>query len=394
MEHENFININAMKKLFIFLPAILLLACGAEKKEENESQPEETVENQQTEIQLTPDQIEIAEITIDSLQKHEFYNEIRVNGVIDLPPENKASISTYFSGYIKEIHILPGQKVRKGQVLFSLENPEYVFVQQNFLETKEALNYLKLDYERQKNLAEDKFTSQKEFVKAETEYNSMRAKFEALKKQLQMMHLNTEKLKAETITSVINVTSPIDGFLSSVEATKGMFLNPSDIAATVINTDHMHLELSVFEKDINNIKIGQPINFHLLNDSEKAYKAEVYLIGKSIDPENRTVNIHAHLEETLDENIETNFTTGMYVEARIMAGSQIKNALPNDAIVEIDQKYYALLLQGTENKVMNFKRVDIIPGKKDNQFTEVVNHSEFKSNSIFMTKGAFNLIKE
>lgn len=340
-------------------------------------------------LTITNEQFTSSSMALDTLSMHDFTRHVIANGMIDVPPESKASVSAYFGGYVKEIKLLPGQLVNKGQVLFTLENPEYVNTQREYLQAKSQLSYLKADYERQKELAQDKVTSQKNFLKAEADYKVTLAAYESLRKKLSLMNINPNQLTESNIRSTMAVASPISGFVTAVRANKGMFLNPEDIAVNITNTDHLHLELSVFEKDFMSIKVGQPVKFRIQN-ADKEYTAHIQLIGKSIDADNRTIAIHAHLND--EEHLT--LAPGMYVEAEILTNAHPAPALPSEAVVNIEDKYYVLVKRSSENGTITLEKKEIKTGQSDQGYVEVIKGSEFKKGSEFLVKGAFNLIVE
>ena len=173
--------------------------------------------------------------------------------------------------------------------------------------------------------------------------------------------------------------------------TRGAFLNPSQTAITIVDTDHLHLELSIFEKDLSKVSIGQLINFKLQEGNTKEYKASIHLVNKIVDLESRTIDIHGHL---LDEKLNSKFNPGMYVEADILTTSNSSNSLPQEALVEIDSKYYVLVLSNSTNEGFTFVKKEVETGSTNNGFVEILNADEFKNNSEFLIKGAFNLITE
>jgi cobalt-zinc-cadmium efflux system membrane fusion protein len=311
--------------------------------------------------------------------------------LIDVPPENKAAISAYFGGYVKKLSLLEGQYVNQGQVLFTLENPEYVEIQQDFLETKGQLAYLRSDYERQKNLVQDSVTSQKIYLKAESDYQVTLVRYESLKKKLNLMNLDPDLLTASNIRSEINLTAPISGTISQIHASRGMYLNPDDIALTIINADHIHLELNIFEKDLPAVKKGQEIRFKLQNDPYKEYEAEVHLVGNYIDPERRSASIHGHLE---DEGQAALFTPGMYIEAEILCDVDTLRALPQSAVVSYDNKDYVLIFKGNQDGNFLFEKREVKIGRGNEEYAEILNASDFSANDEFLIEGAFNLIGE
>lgn len=338
-------------------------------------------------IAITQQQFESGEMELGQITLQEFNTVVKANGMFAVPPQNKADVSAYFAGYVKDIGLLPGDTVKKGQVLFTIENPEYVQVQRDFLEASGRLDYLRSDYERQKSLMADNVTSQKNYLKAESEYKVTLAQYQSLKKQLSLMNINPNTLSGDNIRSVISVLSPLSGYATAVNISKGMFLNPSDIAVTVTNTDDLHIELKIFEKDLPAVKIGQPINFRLQNNTDHVYKGKVHLVNRTIDERERTVMIHGDL---LNGEDDKRFAPGMYIEGEIMTTTSQYPALPSDAVVNIDNDFFALVKETDTT----FSKVMIKVGSMDNGYTQILNSNDFGQEAEFLTKGAFNLLTE
>lgn len=381
---NDFTNIISLTSILLVLT---LASCNSKGKTEA-ANTEATIENTDREVvTITENQFRSGDMELGKISMQEFNTVVKANGMFAVPPRNQADVSAYFAGYVKDINLLPGHAVKKGEVLFTIENPEYVQVQQDFLEAQGRLSYLKSDYERQKELLADNVTSQKNFLKAESEYTVTLAQYQSLKKRLSLMNINPNTLTGETIRSVISVTSPLSGYATSVNASKGMYLNPSDIAVTVTNTDDLHIELKIFEKDLPMVKTGQQINVRLQNDTDKVYKGVVHLVNKTINAQDRTVNIHGDLVN--EEEVKL-FAPGMYIEAEILTTTAEHPALPSEAVANIDNDFFVLVKEDSTN----FKRVLVKIGAINNGFTQILNATDFKANTKFLTKGAFNLITE
>ncbi|MGB3343621.1 MAG: efflux RND transporter periplasmic adaptor subunit [Aequorivita sp.] len=381
---NNFTNIISLTSILLVLT---LASCNSKGKTEA-ANTEATIENTDREVvTITENQFRSGDMELGKISMQEFNTVVKANGIFAVPPQNQADVSAYFAGYVKEINLLPGHAVKQGQVLFTIENPEYVQVQQNFLEAKGRLSYLKSDYERQKELLADNVTSQKNFLKAESEYTVTLAQYQSLKKRLSLMNINPNMLTGENIRSVISVTSPLSGYATSVNASKGMYLNPSDIAVTVTNTDNLHIELKIFEKDLPMVKTGQQINVRLQNDTDKVYKGVVHLVNKTINAQDRTVAIHGDLAN--EEEVKL-FAPGMYIEAEILTTTAEHPALPSEAVANIDNDFFVLVKEDSTN----FKRVLVKIGATNNGYTEILNAADFEPDTEFLTKGAFNLITE
>lgn len=374
-----------MKKYIIntiyILSIYTLISCDNAKNAEKENEAIETNKNL---IEITEAQFQSSAMELGEMMLRNFSEGIKTNGFIDVPPSDRAMVSAIMGGYVKISHLLIGEKVKKGELLLTLENPDFIEVQQNYLEIHEKLNYLKNEYERQKTLFNENITSEKNYLKAESDYKSSLANYNGLGQKLRLMNINTTNVKAGNFTSTIPVYSPINGSITQVYASVGKFMNESDVLLEIINDTHKHLELVIFEKDVLKVKAGQPIKFKLPENSEVSYDAEVHLIGTSIDEKNRTVKVHGHMEKELQS-----FLVGMFVEAEIITNSIQKMALPSASILEEDGKLYILVLKDKIENNYNFEKIQITIGNKNEDFTEISDPTELFNNKQVLIKGAF-----
>jgi len=374
-------------KSLLLLLALVLTACNNSEKE---SPLLTTPERRDDIVHLTKAQFENAKMEIGQLTEKPFAETVQTSGMIDVPPQSRAVISAFAGGYIKNTPLLVGNKVSKGQRLVTLENPEFITMQQNYLETAEQLSYLKSEYERQKIMFDEKITSQKSYLKAESEYRSNLARYNSLKKNLEMLNINPASVKAGNIVSAVNIYSPIDGNVTRVFVNTGTYVSPADKIMEIMNTDHIHLELKVFEKDLLQLKKEQEILFTVPEASKEVFKGEVHLVGTSIDPNTRIAMVHGHI----DEKDEQNFTAGMFVEAQIVTGTSNQWALPENAVVEMEGKNYVLLIKNESAEEFEILPVEVKIGSTYNGFTAIGKSEEFKPETKFLTKGAFVLLKE
>src|SRR5690606_15461990 len=246
-------------------------------------------------IAITTTQFTSEHMQLGTLEERSFDETIKTSGMINVPPQNKASISTFMDGYITQTPLLIGDKVKKGQLLATLENPEYVEIQQFYLELSEQLTYLKSEFDRQKTLFDEKITSQKNFLKAESTYKSTLAQYNGLRKKLNMMRINPASVEQGKITSTVNLYAPIDGYVTKINVSHGSYVSPSDVIMEIINTEHIQLELAVFEKDILKVKKDQKIRFKIPEASQDTFEAKVHLVGNAINDKNRIINIYGQI---------------------------------------------------------------------------------------------------
>ncbi len=366
----------------IFIVMLLLASC--------KSEPEVTTTDASQDkegVVITTEQFQHNQMELGELTEREFPEVVRANGQIDVPPENLAKINVFEGGYIKRIPVLEGSEVERGQFILSLEGPGYVELQQEYLELSEQLIYLKSEYDRQQVMLEENITSRKKFLMVESDYKSALARHNGLQQKLQMLNIDPEQVRAGNVTSQINIYAPISGTVEHVNASKGMFAEPTFDIMVIINTDDIHLKLQVFEKDMMKIKEGQKIRFNLPQNPSANYEATVWLVGKTID-ENRTAGIHAELPDS----IKNQFAVGMFVEAQVVTNSKLLRALPAEAIVELYNSHYVLVLESRSEDDYVFTRQQVNPQKTNNGFTSIENSETLEGRKI-LTKGAFNLIE-
>ncbi|MCD6543848.1 MAG: efflux RND transporter periplasmic adaptor subunit [Flavobacteriaceae bacterium] len=374
--------------LFIFLFSIISCVKSEKQQEtEIEIKDESTIDNNKYFIKITKSQFDGEQMQLKKMQDIAFPTFIRTTGVIDVPPNNRAAISTFIGGYIKSSPFLVGDEVKKGQALVTIENLDFIEMQQEYIEVKEKLKYLRSDFDRQKELYAEKITSEKSFLKAESEYKRAFVISNSLKKKLSLLNFNIASIEKGNLTSVATIYSPIRGSITDVNINIGTYVSPADKIMEIVNTDHIHLELKVFEKDILKVKEGQKVIFRMPESLDKSFVGDIHLIGKSID-KNRMVQVHAHIEDEYKHN----FIVGMFVESDILINDKVSKALPENAIVDVEDKNFVLILKSIDYDDYTFTKKEISIGKTYNGFTEIKG-DPFKNDDLFLL-GGFNLIQE
>jgi cobalt-zinc-cadmium efflux system membrane fusion protein len=373
-----------MKPIYKILTLSIILTILACENSENEAAI--SIEKSDDRIKVSKAQFEQNKMALGSLEEKTFPVSVKVNGIIDVPPENKAVVNSITGGYIKTIPLLVGDIVKKGQKVATIESPEFVRMQQEYMEVKEELNYLKSEYERQNRMFKENIISQKVYLKAESQYKTANASYRGLKKQLSMLNINPIKVEEGYITSIVNIYAPISGSVTKVNVSKGSYVSPTTSILEIIDNNHVHIELALFEKDIMTIKKDQKIIFSIPEASEKTYEAKVYLVGTAIEA-NRTIKVHGHPH---DES--QSFLTGMFVNAEIITNNRTEVALAKNAFVSIEDNTYLLVLDEENGVDFYFKQLKIEAGITVNGFTELKDFKNLKKTDQVLVNGAFSLI--
>ena len=372
--------------LEMFILSLIVISCGNSKI--NEIQ--QTNESKET-IKLNKKQFKAVKLNLGNWTERVFYNSIPVNGHFEVPPENKIIISSHFGGRVKEFKLLIGSKVRKNQDLFILENPEFLKLQEAFLNAKGQIKYLKANLDRQKALLSDQLTSEKNFFKSESDYLHTLVQMNSIDKQLKLMSINSEQLSPSNLQSSIVIKAPFSGYISSIKTMQGANIEPTQEALTLVNPEFLHLELFAFEKDVPNLKKGQKIRFHLQSQPNKIYDAKLELINHSMDTNQKTMSLHA---EILSEDLDGVFHPGLFVEASIMTDETKGFALPKKAVTMVDGKYYTLVLLNSKDSIFEFQKREVILGKSNENEIQIINTNDFDPKSQFLLNGVFQLISD
>ncbi|MFD1063130.1 efflux RND transporter periplasmic adaptor subunit [Winogradskyella litorisediminis] len=373
----------------IAMISVILALYSCNNREANNEIVEAQNETADDRIFVSKAQFERSKMTLGSIEEKSFPVTVKTSGMIDVPPENRAVVNATMGGYIKTTPLLIGDKVRKGQALVTIENPEFVSLQQEYMEVTEQLTYLKSEFDRQKTMRAENITSQKSFLQTESAYKTAVARHNGLRKQLQLLNISPSRVEAGNISSVVIIYAPITGSITKVNVSRGTYVSPATAILEIIDNDHIHLELSVFEKDILKLKKGQLINFKIPESSTETYRANVHLIGTAIE-ENRTIKVHGHIEKESD----VNFLVGMFVEAAIVTDSAFAKALPETAIVAFEESYIVLILDELTADGYFFKAVEVKLGSSHEGNTALVSLDKLTTTDKVLTSGAFNLVAD
>lgn len=370
-----------MKNYFHYsiLPVFFMLLASCSGDEE--SQQQENVTTADSILTLTPEQLKNSGLESGTMEQRLMSGMIRVSGKIDIPPQNTVIISAPLGGFVKSSEMLPGMKVSKGEVLAVLEHQDFIQLQQDYLKEKSRLEFLDKEYRRQQQLAVDNVNATKTLEQTKADYFSSLADLKGMEAKLQLIGINATQLTAEKISSVITLRSPVSGYVSRVHVNMGTYVAPGAEIFRIVNTEHVHAELAVFEKDARKLREGQQVNF-MVNGEDSVRKAEVYLIGREIG-DDRTVGVHCHLERE-----DAFLVPGTYITAEIFTDSTVADVLPNDAVVSYLGKHYVFV----ENAPGTFAMLPVNVGIQADGYTQVYLPATINRQTRFAVKGAYVLL--
>jgi cobalt-zinc-cadmium efflux system membrane fusion protein len=366
--------------LFFALITVTLASCGSNKAEENKPEPQAAATSENA-VTLTKAQVKNAGIELGKPQQKNISSVLKVNGKIDVPPQNMVSVSVPLGGYLKYTKLLPGMHVIKGEVIGVMEDQQYIQLQQDYLTAKATLTYEEAEYNRQKDLNQSKASSDKVFEQSRAAFEKQTIQLKALEQKLRLTGLNPGTITASNISKSINIHSPINGFVSAVNINIGKYVNPTDVLFELVNPTDIHLALTVFEKDINKLYIGQKLLAYTNTQPDKKYPCTIVLISKNLSAD-RATEVHCHFEQ-----YDKTLLPGMYMNADIEVSASNATALPDDAIVRFENKQFVFIAK--ENN--RFEMQEIQAGNSENGYTGIIGLDKLASET-FVIKGAYNLL--
>jgi cobalt-zinc-cadmium efflux system membrane fusion protein len=368
-----------MRKIILLtITTIILASCG---RNQTANPSENIAEVSANTLTLSTDQLRAADVKLGQVERQMIGTSLQVNGMLDVPPQNLITIAAPMGGFVKSTKLLQGMKVKKGELLATLESQEYIQLQQDYLDHKSKLEFLESEYKRQLELAKENVNAQKTLQQAKAQYQSADAIVRGLEAKLGMINISIASLAQDKIRSTINLHAPLNGYVTVINVNIGQYVNAADEIFKIVNLEHLHAELQVFERDIHSLRIGQKVTFKLANENNLR-TATVHLIGKEIGPE-RTVRVHCHLDKE-DENL----LPGMYITANIEIDPREVDALPANAIVNYEGSDFVFVQNGG-NK---FTMTKVKTGTSAGYTVEVQLPDTFDRNSAIVTNGAFDLL--
>lgn len=381
-----------MKNIFIII-ITLFFAITSCKNKATESKAEPTTKDANakkedpkvTEVELTDEQIKAIDLETGSIEQRNLKSTIKVNGKLMLPPQNQAQVSILTGGIVKSIDVTEGTFVKKGQTLATIINNEIIQLQQDYLENKSQLVYLQAEFKRQKELQDDRINATKTLQQVQNELGIAQAKQKGLQTKLQLQGINAANISTINFTNRISVIAPISGFIHHINLTIGKFADANTILFDIVDNRFLHLDLTLFEKDISKVKIGNKVVFTDANDVRHTHPATIFALNKSFEDNQQAILAHAKI----DEQTET-LLPGMYVEARIQIDDYKTNALPNDAVVSNGDEHYIYV----EIKKNYYKQIAVKTGVSDMGFTEIFPLEEIPAKAKVVTKGAYYLLSQ
>jgi membrane fusion protein, heavy metal efflux system len=364
-------------KTFIIISVLLLAIMPSCNHKINENQSEQPIHDL---VKLNEQQLKNLTLSYTKLDTMPFSRTIKLTGVIDVPPQNMVSISVPMGGYLKYTKLLPGMHIRKGETLATVEDQQFIQLQQDYLLSQSKLRLAELEFQRQKELNANKASSDKVFQTAEADYQQLNILLKSYAEKLKMIGINPLQLNYQNISSIVQIRSPIDGYVTKVNVNIGKYIMPSEIMFELVDPKDIHLNLTVFENEINNLYMGQKLKAYTNTNPQLSHPCHIILIGKDFSSQ-KSVSVHCHFDD-----YDQALLPGMFMNAELQTKSISTMVLPSESVLAFEGKHYVFVKQDSD-----FKMLEIQVGASHQNFTEILNH-ELLADKIMVEKGAYTLL--
>ena len=161
-------------------------------------------------------------------------------------------------------------------------------------------------------------------------------------------------------------------------------MSPTDVLFELINPDDIHLNVKVFEKDINKLFIGQTLYAYNNSNPDEKHKCKIILISKDISNNEHNAEVHCHFEQ-----YDKKLLPGMYMNADIELKNAAQFSIQKEAIVAFENKNYVFVKTGANQ----YEMTEVELGIAENNFIAITNEATLKNKEIVI-KGAYTLLMQ
>lgn len=411
-----------MNQLIFFVGLLgLTLACTQSTENQSANQTADSSATAEAPpadvVELTGDQLRIGAIEVGQVAYRNLGILLQVNGRLAVPAQSQVAITALQGGFVRSLPLLPGQPVQKGQLLARIENPDLVQLQQDYAENQSRLTYLDAEFARQKELSEQNVSALKVFQQTSSERNQVRARLGGLAQRLRLVGLSPQAALDGKFSAYYAVLAPVSGVVTTIGVTAGQYVQPADVIAQLTSSQGLYAELTVFEKELPQLREGQRVSLRLNNEGGKERSGHITYINRTIDAD-RSVRVVAKLDQT-----DARLSPNTFLKATLDLGDSRVTALPEAAIVSAEGKDYIFVVtdekapeehehqegeaKHTEKEAhphqageaeqhgMRFKQIPVRRGVTDGGYSQVTLPARFDlSKTKVVVKGAFAVLSQ
>jgi cobalt-zinc-cadmium efflux system membrane fusion protein len=317
-----------MQKTFIIAAISISLLISCKKEAEQPQAPFKLTETISKGMELATSQTRSVE------------TEIALTGKISFNEDKVARVFPLAGGFVRELFVELGDKVKKGQVLAIIRSPEIAGFNSEGIAAEAQLRVA----EKNSQVAEDLYKtgniSEVELINARKELENAKGELQRIREVLDMYGAGKE--------SIYPIKSPVSGVIVQKNIALNMELRTEDISPVFLigNLDDVWVMANIYESDIQHVQEGFEAEITTISYPDKIFKGRIDKIFNLMDPESKTVKARVVLS-----NISYELKPEMFAKVLVRYTEPVKKmAIPSNAVI-FDKSRYFVMVYVSDDKI-------------------------------------------
>ncbi len=334
-------------------------------------------------VEITESQLKA--MKLEPAREQEFPQEQRALGTIDFNQELLTQVFAPYQGRIIKAFVSVGDRVKKDEVLFTIDSPDLVQAESTLIGAAGVLEFAGKNLERQRNLFKQSATAQREYEQAISDQQAAEGGYKAARAAVKVFGKSDAEIdkivNERKIDPTLVVPSPITGLVTARNASPGLLVQPGNPPPVYIvaDTTAMWMLANVPEKDAPGLKVGQEVRASVASLPARTFQGKIIAIGANVDPNTRRVLVRSEIA-----NPQSELRAGMFATF-IIAIAPPKRALavPQDGIVREGDGTMTVWVTADSH---TFSKRAVKTGATHNGFVEII--EGLKRGEIVATEGS------
>jgi len=334
-------------------------------------------------LELTDQQVKA--IRIAPVREVDFVTTESAVGNIDFDEDLEAQIFPPYQGKVLQIFVRGGDRVRKTQILFTIDSPDLVQAESTLISDDAQLRLTDRALARAKDLYRAHGMAQKDYDQAISDQQTAEGALRAARDGVRIFGKNDAEIEhivaARHVDPALIVRSPIDGIVVSRNAAPGVFVQPGTAPAplTVADTSIMWMLANATEDLSASFKVGQAVSVQVAAYPGRAFNGRLAAVGTVIDPATRRFVLRTEIADP-----EHVLRSGMFANFTIFTGDPVRSlAVPMSGVVREGDGTESVWVTSDQR---HFVRRSVSIGREQNGYRQIIDG--LREGELVVTDGA------
>lgn len=337
-----------------------------------------------TSLRLTENEMKAIDLATVQASYQPISSHLRATGKVLASPFRKAIVSYPFPARIARIHVRPGDWVKTGQELVTLQSEAVGEAKSEYFKALADFELAKSSFEREKRLFDRGAGAGKNLQAAEAERKVAEASLNAAEKKLHVLGFTEAQVQTAAETHEINATitlfAPLPGKIVDNNVALGAMVDQTSEILTILDPSVLCVDADIYERDIAAVRKGQEVELTVPAYPDLVFKGRIQYIGDVLKEETRTVTVRTEVE-----NEGYRLKPGMFASLTILLDRQARAlTVPQAAVLDDRDRKIVFISRGGV-----FFPMVIVTGPKMDGYIEVL--SGLAEGDRVVTQGNYQL---